>query len=131
MVVKEAFEQGNHLRALLDDLETAKRDATVIHIDSQAAYQASFGENFSKRLKHVNVALQWVREMVKSNTLARKLIETHEQAADFPIKPLPRGQKNTCCKLIRLYVGNQCKIEEKTDEEDEGNVEIYSPTAVT
>ena len=77
-----AFTQATHLRALLDDLETAQRDATVIHIDNQAAYQASIGENFSKRLKHVNVALQWVREMILSNTLAPKLIKTHEQAAD-------------------------------------------------
>ena len=71
----------------------------------------------------MNVALQWVREMVKSNTLALKLIKTHEQAADFLTKPLPREQHETCCKLIGLYAGQQSKIEKKTEDEDEGKAQ--------
>ena len=44
----------------IEDMEIPKCDATIIQIDSQAAYQVYIRENFSERLKHVNVALQWV-----------------------------------------------------------------------
>ena len=100
------------MRALLEDLETPQRDATTIFIDSQAAYQASIGENFSKRLKHVNVALQWVREMILSNALTLELIRTNAQAADFLTKPLPREPHETCCKLVGLLRSNEDEDEE-------------------
>ena len=102
MAAKEAFAQAIHLRALLEDMETPQRDATIIHIDSQAAYQASIGENFSKRLKHVNVALQWVRETIRSNQASLHLVKTHEQAADFLTKALPYEAFANCCKLVGM-----------------------------
>ena len=104
MAAKEAIAQATHLRALLEDVETPQRDATTIYIDSQAAYQASIGEGFSKRLKHVNVALQWVREMIINNTMTLELIRTTEQAADFLTKALPREQHETCCRKVGLHL---------------------------
>ena len=114
MAVKEAFAQAIHLRALLKDLETPQRNATTIFIDSQAAFQASNGENFSKRLKHANVALQWVWEMTWSNTLSIELIRTSMQDVDSLTKLLPREQHEACCKLVGLLSATK----EKTEDED-------------
>ena len=104
MAAKEAFAQAIHLRALLEDMETPQRDATIIHIDSQAAFQAANGESFSKRLKHVNVALQWVRETIRGNHASLHLVKTHEQAADFLTKALPHEQFTHCCELVGLVL---------------------------
>ena len=41
------------------------------------------GERFSKRLTHVNVAFQWVREMVLCNTMTLEFIRTTKQAVGF------------------------------------------------
>ena len=57
--------------------------------------------------------------MVLSNTLALKPIETHDRAADFLKKPLPREQHETCCKLVELYATHEVKAEDKIEEEDE------------
>ena len=89
MAATETIAQATHLRALLEDVETPQMNATTIYIDSQAAYQASIGEGFSKRLKHVNVALQWVIEMIINNTMTLELSQTTEQAGDFLTKALP------------------------------------------
>ena len=40
-------------------------------------------EIFSKRLTHVNIALQWVREMILYNAMTLEFIHTNKQAADF------------------------------------------------
>ena len=104
MAAKEAIAQATHLRALLEDVETPQRNATTIYIDSQAAYQASIGEWFSKHLKHVNVPLQWVIVMIINNTMSFELSRITEQAADFLTKALPWEQHETCCRQVKLHL---------------------------
>ena len=58
MSAKEAIKQATYLQALLHDLLTPQVYPIEVSVDSQAAYQASIAERFSKRMKHVNAALQ-------------------------------------------------------------------------
>ena len=102
MAAKEAFAQAIHLRALLEDMETPQRDATIIHIDSRATYQASVGDDFPKRLKHVSGALQWVREIIRSNEASLHLVKTHEQGAEYLTKALPHEASANCCQLVGI-----------------------------
>ena len=39
VAANEAFAQAIHLRALFEDMDTPQFDATITHIDSQAAFQ--------------------------------------------------------------------------------------------
>ena len=65
MSAKETITRAMHLRAPLHDIGTPQVLPTEVSIVSQATYQASIRENFFKRMKHVNVALHWVREQIR------------------------------------------------------------------
>ena len=121
MSAKETITQALHLRALLHDLGTPQVLPTEVSIDSQAAYQASIGENFSKRLKHVNVALQWVREQLRDNHVKLVLIKSIHQPAYFLIKALPIAPFENCRSLVGLKgvtKGKEVMSEDEDDKED-------------
>jgi hypothetical protein len=123
MSAKEAITQALHLQALLHDLGTPQVWPTEVSIDSQAAYQASIGENFSKRLKHVNVALQWVREQLRDKHVKLVLIKSIHQPADFLTKALPIAPFENCRSLIGLRDVAKGK-EVMEDEDDDNDTEV-------
>ena len=113
MAIKETTTQAIHLRALLEEFGE-QHAPTIIHSDSKAAHDTLISENFSKRLKHVTVARQWIREQLTKGVINLKHVRTHEQPADFFTKALPAAAFNTCCTLLGL----------KTPSEDEDEVKI-------
>ena len=102
MSAKEAFTQAIHLRSVLIDLGTPQPEATNVHIDSQAAYQAALGEYFSKRLKHVNADLQWVRERLEKKIVRLVLVRSENQSADFLTKPVSKVALKRHLKTIGI-----------------------------
>ena len=113
MVATETFAQATHLWVSLEDVETAQWRVKTIYIDSRAACQESIGEGYSKHLNHVNVALQWLIEMIMSITMALKLIRTSERAADYPTKALQQDQHEICCRAVGLRLTISRKVEEE------------------
>ena len=101
MAIKETTAQAIHLQALLTELGELQQ-ATTIHTDSKAAHDSLISENFSKRLKHVTIARQWVREQLANGVIDVKHVRTHQQPADFFTKPLPAAAFKNCCKLLGL-----------------------------
>ena len=61
----------------------------MVHTDSKAAHDSLISENFSKRLKHVTIARQWVREQLAVGIVVLKHVLSSQQPADFFTKPLP------------------------------------------
>ena len=102
MAIKETTAQAIHLNALLTELGETQQAPTTIHTDSKAAHDSLTSENFSKRLKHVTVARQWIREQLAKGVVELWHVRTHEQPADFFTKPLPAAAFKTCCKLLGL-----------------------------
>ena len=68
-------------------------------MDNEAAIKIATCEAFSKKLRHVNTFVLWVREQIKNELVSLHLVSSEDQAADFLTKPLGRIQHNECCKL--------------------------------
>ena len=102
MAIKETTTQTIHLQALLKDLGETQAAPITVHTDSKAARDSLFSENFSKRLKHVTVARQWVREQLENGVIDVKHVRTHQQPADFFTKPLPAASFQNCCNLLGM-----------------------------
>jgi hypothetical protein len=132
MAVKEAFTQAIHLRFLLGELGVTQ-STTVVSTDSKAAISSATNESFSKRLKHVNVARQWVREQIALGHLAVAWVSTREQPADFLTKPLPADRHMQCAKEIGLTYGEVPVLETPVEEEapkKDGTTDNCTPEVV-
>ena len=64
--------------------------------------QYSKHPRFHGRLKHVDIAHQFVRDYVNKGLLQVSHIPTSEMAADVLTKPLPRSKHDECQHLIGL-----------------------------
>ena len=104
MTFREAISQLVHLRSLLEDLDLPQKDATPLVVDCEPAFKVAIGENFSKIMKHINVAVQWVREKIRSKVVELQLVKTTQQGADFLTKGLPRHPHETYCKIVGIHL---------------------------
>ena len=120
MAIKETTTQAIHLRALLE--EFGERQApTMVHTDSKAAHDTLISENFSKRLKHVTVARQWIREQLSKGSISLAHVRTHEQPADFFTKSLPRAAFKTCCSHLGPQTPSEDEDKVKTEDNKNKN----------
>ena len=110
MAIKESITQAIHLQALLTEFGEQQLAPTIVHTDSKSAHDSLLSENFSKRLKHVTVARQWIREQLASKTVEVKHVRTHQQPADFFTKPLPAAAFKTCCKILGLKTPSEDQV---------------------
>jgi hypothetical protein len=104
MACKEATKQAIYLRGLLADFDTPQLAPTPILMDNEAAITVAKSESFSRKLRHVNASVQWVREQLKAKIVSLHFVRTDEQGADFLTKALGRMQHNHCCKLNGINV---------------------------
>ena len=102
MAIKEATQQAMHLRELLQDFESEQTAPTVLYGDNEASIKIANGEAFCKKLRHVNAAVQWVREELRNGVITLKPVKTDQQAADYLTKPLYKAQHASCCQLSGL-----------------------------
>ena len=86
MAIKEATQQAMHLRELFKDFESEQTAPTVLYGDNEASIKIANGEAFCKKLRHVNAAVQWVREELRNGV----------------IKPLYKGPHGHYCQLSGL-----------------------------
>ena len=104
MAIKVATQQAMHLWELLKDFESEQTAPTVLCGDNQASIKIANGEAFCKKLRHVNTAVQWVREELTNGVITLKPVTTDQQAADYLTKPLYKGPHAQCCQLSGLYL---------------------------
>jgi hypothetical protein len=73
---------------------------TVIHEDNQGCIAvANFDANSnSKRMKHVEIQLHFIQDVIKNNNIILKYTPTHQMLADFLTKAVP------CPALVRLLL---------------------------
>ena len=98
----------------LINLEKTQPAPTMIHTHSKAAHGSLILENFSKRLKHVSIARQWVREQLASGVIDVQHVRTHQQPADFFTIPLPKAAFTTCCNLLGLKSRGEGQDQDKS-----------------
>lgn len=79
------------IRNLLDDLKVQYQEPLVIHEDNQACIKL-LQKWEHKRLKHIDVKYNFVRELSEQKVIDVRYINTKKQRADIFTKGLPREQ---------------------------------------
>ena len=88
-----------HLRLLLRELGREQQQPTIVYEDNQAAVKLTAMPEQSKRAKHYQMKVHFLKGMVKNGVYRYIWISTHDQVADGMTKCLPRDQ---FCKLRNM-----------------------------
>ena len=88
-----------HLRLLLRELGREQQQPTIVYEDNQAAVKLTAMPEQSKRAKHYQMKVHFLKDMVKNGVYRYIWISTQDQVADGMTKCLPRDQ---FCKLRNM-----------------------------
>lgn len=92
VALAEAINEAEWIKQLIGELGIEIKDAIVIHEDNQSTIKVAQEPRSHKRMKHVAVKYNFVRETVNKGIIQLKYIPTSEQTADIMTKGLGRIQ---------------------------------------
>ena len=81
------------------------KEPTPLHVDNMVAITLSVIENRSRRMKHVAITVQWLREQVQSGVVELRYIQSRQHVADFLTKWLPQDCFEACHDVMGLKRG--------------------------
>lgn len=82
--------EGRWLRSLLSELQIICDRATIIHEDNQSCMRVAEEPKEHKRMKHIDVKYNFIRESIAGGEFQLKYIPTGNQIADIMTKGLNR-----------------------------------------
>lgn len=77
------------LRNLLAELDYKQKEATVIYEDNQACMKISEELREHKRMKHIDMKYNYIREVIANGFIQVKYLPLSNQLADIMTKSLP------------------------------------------
>ena len=77
-------------RSLFNELEIQQPETLTLFSDNQAAISISHHPEFHARTKHIDIAHNFLRDLVESGMIEIIYIQTQENLADIFMKGLPR-----------------------------------------
>lgn len=80
--------EGKWLRGLLHELNINCNEATTIYEDNQSCIKVSEESREHKRMKHVDVKYNFIRESITNGEFRLKYIKSNDQTADIMAKGL-------------------------------------------
>lgn len=83
--------EGIWLRRLLSDLGVTVEGAVTYYEDNQSCIRVAEEPKDSRRLKHVDIKYDFIRELVQDGRIAISYMPTEKQLADIMTKGLPAG----------------------------------------
>lgn len=89
-------------RALFQELGFSQPQTSIIFTDNQAAVAIAHHPEFHSRTKHIDIALHFLRDLVKSGTLETVYINTKDNLADIFTKGLSRPTHQDLVQRIGL-----------------------------
>eukprot|EP00965_Chrysotila_dentata_P043273 1438319-Pleurochrysis_carterae.AAC.1 len=89
VAASEAAKEATYLRALLDELGEADRDATALHLDNKSPIDLAYNPEHHSRSKHIHRRHFFIREKVEAIELTVPFVRSADNLADFFTKPLP------------------------------------------
>ena len=90
MALSFATQEAIWLRRLPGNVGVKQTESTVIYEDNQGAIQLSRNPKFHNRMKHIDIAFNFVREKVQDKSICVKYCKTDEMLADILMKGLAR-----------------------------------------
>jgi hypothetical protein len=92
-------------RSLMIKLHLPQPDPQVLQGDNQASIAITHNPEFHSRTKHIDIALHFMRDHVKSRTMDIRYVPTRENLADIMTKPLARPTHEVLTHAIGLLPG--------------------------
>lgn len=92
VALAEAFNEAEWIKQLITELGIYIKSAIIIHEDNQSTIKVAQEPRCHKRMKHVAVKYNFVRDTVNKGIIQLKYIPTSEQTADIMTKGLGRIQ---------------------------------------
>lgn len=102
VALTETCQEVIWLRRLLGDLEEEQRNATVINEDNQGCLSFARSERFSKRSKHIETKLHFVKNLCEREEVVLKYCPTEDMKADILTKPLGGIKHHSFAKQLGL-----------------------------
>lgn len=87
---------------LFKELNILDNDTVVIFEDNQSAIAIAQSEGPSKKLKHTDVKLQFIKECVMKRKVTIQYMQSSEQPADMLTKGLPPASFNKHCSTLGI-----------------------------
>ena len=87
MALTEAMKKAFWLQGLIEELGV-KQVTVPIYCDSQSTIHLSKNQGFHERIKHIDVRLHFIREVVANKRVKIIKIATKGNPADFLTKPV-------------------------------------------
>lgn len=94
------------INSLLNEINIVNKQ-TIIFEDNQACIKIAEEPREHKRMKHIDIKYNFIREVIRDGKLKVIYVNTNDQLADLMTKPLPRLKFN----YLRTKIG--CLIEEE------------------
>lgn len=95
IALSECACEGIWLRKLLQELRVNCDEATVLFEDNQSCIRIAEEPKDHKRMKHINVKYNFIRETITNGEMKLQYLPTEDQLADIMTKALPPKH----CKL--------------------------------
>lgn len=91
------------IREVLRDLQCNKNLVCSLLIDNQSTIKMIESYENSKRSKHIDIKVHFIKDIVNKGLLTLKYVSTNENKADILTKSLSQVKHNYFCKLLGLY----------------------------
>jgi transposase InsO family protein len=91
------------LRSLFNELALPQPETSTIFTDNQAAIAIAHNPEFHARTKHIDIALHFLRDLVKARTLDTVYVNTRDNLADVFTKALHRSTHQDLVYRLGLF----------------------------
>lgn len=73
-----------------------------VFCDNQSAIHLSKNQQFHERTKHIDVKLQFIREIIEKGTVSIVKVKTEDNAANMLTKIVTQTKLEYCLKLLKV-----------------------------
>ena len=84
--------------------ETVSVKNVIVYEDNQSSIKCITNENNFGRMKHIDIKLKFIRDVVSRNKIKIEYISTENQVADMLTKALPKSKFYELLKLCNLKI---------------------------
>ena len=97
----EAMKEALWVKGMIGELELAQK-TLVVHCDNQSAIYLTRNTMFHERMKHINVKLHFLSDVVSKDEVVVEKIHTNDNPTDMLTQALTTIKSKHCLSLINI-----------------------------